>query len=177
MTHLRFTSPTGSGRLSGSVLAAVVLAAVLAVSACGQPAPAEFDDADPAPLLDNGAPVRIALEAGLEQTLELTPARVRAGGRLHIRSVVRNTSTQPKPAHALVCHLEVRTTMNLRPIEPLVLCFAYSVNLTIPPGDSLVLTASGVVHSREGQYLLAVRHLLRPDIIAKVRINVHSAND
>jgi hypothetical protein len=39
-----------------------------------------------------------------------------------------------------------------------------------------VLTADGVVKSPPGTYAMAVRHLLRPDMVAKVRVRVYPRN-
>jgi hypothetical protein len=47
------------------------------------------------------------------------------------------------------------------------------MTVRLAPRDSLVLTAQGRVNSRPGTYAMAVRHLLRPDIVAKVRVRVY----
>jgi hypothetical protein len=144
----------------------------LACSETAAPAVLEADD-ESLPLLDEGSVVRVALEPGLEQTLELKPVRLHQGDELHIRSVVRNTSNTYKKAEALVCQLEIRTNMKYQSIDPLILCFAYSVTVRLAPKDSLVLTANGRVGSPPGTYVMAVRHLLRPDIVKKVRVRVY----
>jgi hypothetical protein len=123
-------------------------------------------------LLEAGSVLRVPLEPGLEQTLELKPQRLHPGDRLHIRSVVRNVSNEYKKAEALVCQLEIRTDMNFVDDRPLILCFAYSITVRLAPKDSLVLETSGTVKSRPGVYVMAVRHLLRPDLLARVRVRV-----
>jgi hypothetical protein len=162
------------------LFSATAALALLFTSACGDSqdsitdAPLAVDEA--APLLDNGERVKVQLQPGLVQTLELTPTRLHTGSRLHVRSVVRNESNVRQKAEALVCQLEIRTNMEFESIEPLILCFAYSISTVLEPRDSLVLTAEGVVKSPPGTYAMAVRHLLRPDIVAKVRVRVYPRN-
>jgi hypothetical protein len=159
-------------RATRTLAFATLAATALACSEASAPAALQAED-ESLPSLDAESEVRITLEPGLEQTLQLRPGRLHQGDELHIRSVVRNTSNEYKKAEALVCQLEIRTNMKFESIEPLILCFAYSVTVRLGPRDSLVLTAQGKVGSPPGTYVMAVRHLLRPDIVKKVRVRVY----
>jgi hypothetical protein len=165
----------GKSRQIRWTAAVACLAIALMAAACSESAEPEALEAVDfsTPLLDDGAVARIPLQPGLEQTVELSPRRIFPGSTLHIRSVVRNVSDEYKKGEALVCQLEIRTNMKFESIEPLILCFAYSAPFRLAPNDSLVLTAQGRVGSRPGVYAMAVRHLLDPNIVAKVRVRVH----
>jgi hypothetical protein len=129
------------------------------------------------PLVDDGAVARIALEPGLEQHIRIRPRRIHPGDQISIRSVIRNESNSYKTGEALVCHLEIRTNMEYESMDPLILCFAYSITFRLAPGDSLVLSSEGTVKSRPGVYAMVVRHLLRPDIDARIRVRVYPRDD
>jgi hypothetical protein len=172
----RNTGARGMAARAGALAAALLLA--LSVNACSETAGLDFsEDVEALPLLESGQMVRLQLEHGLEQTLELKPERLHPGDELKIRSVVRNVSNTYQKAEALVCHLEFRSDMDLQTMEPLILCLAYSMTVRLGPRDSLVLTGSAKVNSRPGRYTLIVRHILRPDIKARVRVNVYPRNN
>ena len=169
----------GDWSMRRAITLAAAAAVMVATSACSEKSVTAPDDNEDALAFDEAGTARITLRPGLEQTLQLEPKRLHPGDFLRIRSVVRNTSNEYKKAEALVCALEIRTDMDFQSHDPLILCFAYSATVRLAPNDSLVLTASGVVKSRPGRYTMVVRHLLRPDIAARVRVNVYpkSATD
>ncbi len=173
MPGLSVRSPKGDWLLRRAISVAAAAAVLTATSACSETSGVLVDKDADALLVDETGTARVELEPGLEQTVQIEPKRLHPGDHLRIRSVVRNTSDEYKKAEALVCQLEIRTDMNFESYEPLILCFAYSMTVRLAPRDSLVLTASGLVKDRPGQYTMVVRHLLRPDIAAKLRVNVY----
>ena len=168
-----FWEPRTVSMIARAVAASAVVLASAACSETTAVAESDLTADESIPLLDEGTEVRLSLRPGLEQTLSLRPVRLHPGDELHIRSVVRNVSNTYQKGEALVCQLEIRTNMDFDNYDKLILCFAYSMTFRLAPKDSLVLTASGRVNSRPGDYVMAVRHLLRPDIVKKVRVRVY----
>lgn len=166
-----------ANHIKGTLRAAALFLAAGTLLACSEPSGVLPADPNDAISLENGAMYRMEVEPGLEQTIEVENQRLHPGDILRLRSVVRNVGNTEKKAEALVCQLEIRTDMEWEPIEPLILCFAYSIQATLAPRDSLVLTAAGRIQSRPGQYTMIVRHLLRPDIKARVRIPVYPQDE
>jgi hypothetical protein len=163
----------GAGVFVRRMFTVVATAVVVTAAGCSEPTNIVPGDSEQALLLDDGAAVRVLLEPGLEQVLTLEPKRLHPGDELSVRSVIRNVSDKVKSAEALVCQLEIRTNMEYQNHEPLILCFAYSASVQLAPNDSMVLSATGIVKDRPGTYSMVVRHVLRPDIRARVRINVY----
>jgi hypothetical protein len=172
MTDLSVRIPQGNW-LGRTVAISAAMAALAFTTACSETSAVTSDEEADALLVDETGVARIALGPGLEQTVQLEPKRLHPGDDLRIRSVIRNTSNEYKKAEALVCQLEIRTDMNFEVMEPLILCFAYSATVRLAPNDSLVLTAAGKVKSRPGRYTMVVRHLLRPPVVTRLRVNVY----
>ena len=109
--------------------------------------------------------------SALRHEVHLSPAQPERGDTLRIRSVVRNTGSEPVVVSARICGLDLRGGPALD--SPWVRCGGYSLDRhTLAPGDSIVEHDGGIVKSGIGEYELQVRHLLTPELWVKVPVVV-----
>jgi hypothetical protein len=109
--------------------------------------------------------------AALRHEVYLSPAQPERGDTLRIRSVVRNTGSEPVVVSARICGVDLRGGPALD--VPWARCGGYSMDRhTMAPGDSIVEHDGGIVTSGIGEYELQVRHLLTPELWVKVPVMV-----
>lgn len=107
----------------------------------------------------------------LIQTLELSATDIPSGGRLEIRSEVRNTGSSPADVSVRICGLDVRGLPLALPPE-VGMCGGYSMRTVLEPGESVGAVLPQVVEAAPGRYRLEVRHLVEPEHWAGVDIRV-----
>jgi hypothetical protein len=109
-------------------------------------------------------------DATLQQVIRLRPATPAPDEILTIESVVINRGTQPAELTSRICGLDTKGDLALT--GSLMMCAGYSMQGTLPPGDSLTGFDARVVASAPGHYTLRVRHLLDPERWVVIPVDV-----
>jgi hypothetical protein len=99
--------------------------------------------------------------ARLEQTVRLSPTTPTTGQVLRIQSTIINRGTSPIDVTSRTCGLDTKGDLELS--GSLLMCAAFSRQVTLMPADSLSAFDARVVTSPPGRYTLRVRHALDPD--------------
>jgi hypothetical protein len=159
-----------AGRLvgTGSAIAAVVL---LSASACGGNGTSPAQTEDPVPDLDRGTALAWQARPTVVQTLRLLNPGLRVGDTLKLESTLKNVGTTPVGIEHVVCELDLEG--DLKTYAPLILCFAYSIESTLAPGEEVTSRLERVINSEAGRYTIRVRHLLDPDVWVPAELTVH----
>ena len=145
--------------------------ALLFAAACGGNAKAPAQVEDPVPNLDAGIARQWQARPTLVQSLRLLNPGLRQGDTLKLESTIRNVSNKPVDLRYVVCELDIEG--NLQTMSPLILCFAYSVDGRLAPGEQVTGLLQRVVTSPPGRYTISIRHLLDPDTWVPAELTVH----
>ena len=143
----------------------------LLVAACtgnSPKAPEQLED--PVPNLDAGVARSWQARPALVQSLRLLNPGLHQGDTLKLESTIRNVSTKPVDLRYVVCELDIEG--ELKTMAPLILCFAYSIDGTLQPGEQVTGSLQRVVTSPAGRYSISVRHLLDPDVWVPAELTV-----
>jgi hypothetical protein len=108
----------------------------------------------PAPSVDAPA-------ARLEQIVRLSPASPATGQVVRIQSTIINRGTSPIDVTSRTCGLDTNGDLELS--GSLLMCAAFSRQVTLVPSDSLSAFDARTVTSPPGRYTLRVRHALDPE--------------
>jgi len=106
----------------------------------------------------------------LQQVIRLAPDSPTPNQVLTIESLIINRGAQPVEFTSRICGLDTKGDLVLT--GSLLMCAAYSMRGTLPPGDSLSGFDARVVASSPGQYTLRVRHLIDPERWVEVPVEV-----
>ena len=146
--------------------------AMLIAAACGgnsNPKAPELAAGDPVPSLDEGLARQWQARPAIVQSVKLLNPGLRTGDTLRIESTLRNVSDKPVDITHVVCELDLE---GIETMAPLILCFAYSIEGTLAPGESVTGRVERVVTSPAGKYTIRVRHLLDPDVWVPAELTV-----
>lgn len=99
--------------------------------------------------------------APLEQVVRLAPASPSSGGTLRITSTIYNRGAAPVDLSTRTCGLDIKGDLALS--GSLLMCAAFSRQLTLSPSDSVSAFDARVVASPPGAYTLRVRQALHPE--------------
>jgi hypothetical protein len=97
----------------------------------------------------------------LEQVVRLAPASPTGGGTLRITSTIYNRGPTTVDLSTRTCGLDTNGDLALS--GSLLMCAAYSRQVTLEPSDSVSAFDARVVSSPPGHYTLRVRQALDPE--------------
>jgi len=118
------------------------------------------------------AAVTIPGGTGLAQVVTVEPAQPLALTNVTVRSVLINKGAAPVTLESRICGLNYAGTLVLSHPPEVMKCAGYSMNSTVAPGDSVVVSDMMRVMSRAGAFTLRVQHALAPEGYADVAVNV-----
>ena len=145
---------------------------LLTAAACGGNGTAPQATDDPVPNLDLGTARAWQARPAIVQTLQLLNPGLRVGDTLKLRSILRNVSDKPVTVEYVNCELDLEG--DLRTEAPLILCFAYSSETTLAPGQQIVGDLQRRLASGPGRYTIRVKHLLNPDVWVPAELTVRA---
>jgi hypothetical protein len=146
--------------------------ALLIAAACGggsNPKSPELSNGDPVPNLDGGGARAWQARPAIVQTLKLLNPGLRTGDTLKLESTLRNVSNAPVDITHVVCELDLE---GIETMSPLILCFAYSIDGKLAPGEEVTSRLQRIITSPAGKYTIRVRHLLNPDVWVPAELTV-----
>ena len=145
--------------------------ALLVAAACsGNNPKAPVQNEDPVPNLDAGVARSWQARPTLVQSLKLLNPGLRQGDTLKLESTIRNVSDKLVDLRYVVCELDIEG--ELQTMSPFILCFAYSIDGTLAPGEQVTGTLQRVITSPPGRYRIAVRHLLDPAVWVPAELTI-----
>ena len=106
------------------------------------------------------------------QTVRIEPAQPRQGDRVTIFSSLENRGSKPVRATYRICALTLGGDLDLRISPGLGLCAAEFASGYVAPGQREEMSAVGTVRSGAGDYTLTVSHVVDPQRIATIKVNV-----
>ena len=151
------------------MLAPLALILGAACSGGSNPKAPELTTGDPVPNLDEGIARQWQARPAIVQSVRLLNPGLRTGDTLRIESTLRNVSDKPVDITHVVCELDIE---GIETMSPLILCFAYSIDGTLAPGEQVASRLERVITSPAGKYTIQVRHLLDPDVWVPAEITV-----
>ena len=151
------------------MLAPLALLIVAACSNGANPKAPELGGGDPVPNLDEGMARQWQARPAIVQSVRLLNPGLRTGDTLRIESTLRNVSDRPVDIRHVVCELDLE---GIDTMAPLILCFAYSIDGKLAPGEEVSSRLVRVVTSPAGKYTIRVRHLLNPDVWVPAELTV-----
>ena len=146
------------------------LALLFAVACTGKNPKAPVQTEDPVPSLDAGLARKWQARPALVQSLRLLNPGLRQGDTLKLESTIRNVSAQSVDVSHVVCELDLEG--ELRTMAPFIMCFAYSIDGRLAPGEQVTGRLQRVVTSPAGKYTIRVRHLLDPDVWVPAELTI-----
>ena len=151
------------------MLAPLALIIATACSSGSNPKSPELSNGDPVPNLDEGIARSWQARPTIVQSVRLMNPGLRTGDTLKIESTLRNVGTQPVDITHVVCELDLE---GIETMSPLILCFAYSIDGKLEPGQEVTSRLMRIVTSPPGKYTIRVRHLLDPDVWVPAELTV-----
>lgn len=151
------------------MLAPLALLIATACSSGSNPKSPELSNSDPVPNLDGGTARQWQARPAIVQSLRLLNPGLRTGDTLKLESTLRNVGTAPVDITHVVCELDLE---GIETMSPLILCFAYSVNGKLAPGEEVSGRLMRIVTSPPGKYTIRVRQLLDPDVWVPAELTV-----
>ena len=152
------------------MLAPLALILAAACSGGSNPKAPELKTGDPVPNLDEGIARQWQARSTIVQSVKLLNPGLRTGETLKIESTLRNVGDKPVDITHVVCELDIE---GIETMAPLILCFAYSIDGTLAPGEEVTSRLERPVTSPAGKYTIRVRHLLDPDVWVPAELTIH----